>query len=244
MATVTILIIEDELIVSEDLKLTLEELGYGVSGQAVSYEEAINLLDKELPDLALIDIYIEGPKDGIELAQTIRQKYNIPLIFLTSFADKKTVERAKQIQPDGYLVKPFEPKDLYASIEIAFSNFVNKTKSTLPSDPNNFLLKDCIYIRKDYAFEKICFNDLKWITARGNYLELHCKEKKHLIRSTLKDLMDRLPNEHFMQVHRSHLVNVQYIELVDYDFVTVHNKKIPIGRSYLESIQKRLNISF
>jgi len=105
MSTIRILIVEDELIIAEDIKIELESLGYEVIGIAATYDEAIELFNNYHPDVMLVDILIAGGKDGIDLARTIRKKEDLPLIFLTSYADKGTVERAKQVKPLTMLTK-------------------------------------------------------------------------------------------------------------------------------------------
>lgn len=169
------------------------------------------------------------------LAETIREKYNLPFIFITSHSDAATVERAKSVHPDGYLVKPFEKKDLYTSIEIAFSNFISKEEKEVEKE-NSFFLKDSIFIRKDYLLIKIRFNELRWVKSDGNYLDLYCKDEKHLVQ--------RLPASRFLQVHKSYLVNLEHIRSIDHRYVRIDDDMIPIGRAFLDDIKKILDISF
>lgn len=241
MSKVKILVVEDELIIAEDIRMMLEDLGYTVIGTVPDYSEAVELIDKNLPDVVLIDILLAGEKDGITLAETIREKYNLPFIFITSHSDTVTVERAKSVHPDGYLVKPFEKKDLYTSIEIAFSNFISKEEKEVEHE-NSFFLKDSIFIRKDYLLIKIRFNELKWVKSDGNYLELYCKDEKHLVRSSMKNFVQRLPVNRFLQVHKSYLVNLEYIKSIDHRNVRIDEEMIPIGRAFLDDIKKILDI--
>ena len=241
MSKVKILVVEDELIIAEDIRMMLENLGYEVIGTAPGYSEAIGLMNKDLPDVVLIDILLAGGKDGIALAETIREKHNLPFIFITSHSDNATVERAKLVHPDGYLVKPFEKKDLFTSIEIAFSNFISK-KETEVEKEDSFFLKDSIFIRKDYLLVKIRFDDLKWVKSDGNYLELYCINEKHLVRSSMKKFSQRLPANRFLQVHKSYLVNLEHIKSIDHRNVRIDDELIPIGRAFLDDIKKILDI--
>ena len=241
MSKVKILVVEDELIIAEDIRMMLEDLGYEVIGTVPDYSEAIELLDKNLPDVVLIDILLAGEKDGITLAETIREKYNLPFIFITSHSDTATVERAKSVHPDGYLVKPFEKKDLYTSIEIAFSNFISKEETEVEKE-DSFFLKDSIFIRKDYLLVKIRFNDLKWVKSDGNYLDLYCTDEKHLVRSSMKNFVQRLPANRFLQVHKSYLVNLEHIRSIDHRNVRIDDELIPIGRAFIDDIKKILDI--
>jgi DNA-binding NtrC family response regulator len=114
-----ILIVEDEQIVAVDLEGQLERLGYQVAGLAVSGEDACRMVASEHPDLILMDIRLDGPMDGIDTAHRIRQSREVPILFLTAYCDAATLQRAKQVEPYGYLVKPFVPSDLNAAIQMA-----------------------------------------------------------------------------------------------------------------------------
>ena len=115
----SILIVEDEGIVALDLQQTLIKLGYRVSGMAASAEEAIASIAEHRPDLALMDIRIEGARDGVETAQTLKSEYGVPAVFLTAHADEATLERAKLTEPIGYLIKPVKAAELRSVIEVA-----------------------------------------------------------------------------------------------------------------------------
>ena len=114
-----ILIVEDEQIVAVDIERVLQRLGYRVAGTACSAEEACRLAAESAPDLVLMDVRIDGPLDGIDAARQIHRTSDVPVVFLTAFTDDETLERAKDIEPYGYLVKPFNERDLQATIEVA-----------------------------------------------------------------------------------------------------------------------------
>ena len=118
-----ILIVEDQLIIAMDLRLTLEGLGYGVTGIAGTAEECFQYLEKEIPDLVLMDIMLSGNVDGISTAEAIHKKFEIPIIYLTAHSDENSLLRANLTGPYGYIVKPIEERDLYTSIEIALHRF-------------------------------------------------------------------------------------------------------------------------
>lgn len=121
MTTYKILIVEDEAIVALDIARRLEKMDYEVIGRLASGEEALELIAKQPPDLVLMDINLQGEMDGIDTATTIYKTYNIPVIYLTAYAGKSTLERAKQSKPYGYILKPFKEKELHATIEVALS---------------------------------------------------------------------------------------------------------------------------
>jgi putative nucleotidyltransferase with HDIG domain len=113
-----ILVVEDERIVAEDIKVRLQKLGYSVPSIARSGEEAIEKAKSIRPDLVLMDIVLDGEMDGVEAASTIKSLYDIPVVYLTAHADPKTLERAKITEPFGYVLKPFGDRDLNISIDI------------------------------------------------------------------------------------------------------------------------------
>lgn len=132
MSAVRVLIVEDEPLVAEDIAGCLESIQFEVAGIAYSAERGLELLDSERPDAALLDITLAGAMDGIQLGQHIRDRFNIPFIFLTSHSDRQTLERAKQTRPSGYLIKPFDETDLMTSLEVALFNHVDQRSGSAP----------------------------------------------------------------------------------------------------------------
>ncbi|WP_353117154.1 response regulator [Nitratidesulfovibrio sp.] len=115
----SIVIVDDEQIVALDIRRTLERLGYAVPAMAADGEEAVRMAGELRPDLVLMDIRLRGPMDGIEAAGRIAAQYGVPVVFLTAFSDAATLERAKACGPFGFLVKPFEERELHSTIEVA-----------------------------------------------------------------------------------------------------------------------------
>jgi diguanylate cyclase (GGDEF)-like protein/PAS domain S-box-containing protein len=123
MKNARILIVEDESIVALDIKRRLTSLGYIIVGQASSGEDAIRLAIQTKPDLILMDIKIKGPLDGIEASEQIRSQQDVPIIFLTAFADENTLQRARITGPSGYILKPFQERELAISIDMALYKY-------------------------------------------------------------------------------------------------------------------------
>lgn len=119
MAQERIVIVEDEAVVAEDLRATLIKLGYRVIGMADTGADAIAVAERERPDIVLMDIRLKGAMDGIEAAETITVQQNIPVTYLTAYADDKTLERAKATMPYGYILKPFDERDINTTLQIA-----------------------------------------------------------------------------------------------------------------------------
>ncbi len=128
-----ILIVEDEPIIAEDIAEILQKNEFLVTNIAYNKEDALLELASNLPDMALLDINLNNNKmDGIEIAENIQSKYQIPFIYITSYSDKNTLEKAKRTEPSGYIVKPFNEASLCSSIEIAYYNHTQKNKHHFP----------------------------------------------------------------------------------------------------------------
>ncbi len=119
MTKARIMVVEDESIIAEDIKLSLQGMGYEVAGVIYSGEDAVKEAEELKPDLVLMDIVLRDKMNGIDAADNIRTRLNIPIIYLTAYADEKTIERAKITEPFGYIIKPFDDKELHSAIETA-----------------------------------------------------------------------------------------------------------------------------
>ncbi|MCJ7813181.1 response regulator, partial [bacterium] len=116
---VSILVVEDERIVAEDIRGSLRNIGYSVSAIVSSGEEAIIQMERVRPDIILMDIVIQGEMSGIQTAEVIRSRFDIPIVYLTAYADEETLEKAKITEPFGYILKPYNDRELYSTIEMA-----------------------------------------------------------------------------------------------------------------------------
>lgn len=133
MSEISVLIVEDEPLIAEDIASSLDEINYKVAGIAYDSEKAIDFLHSRKPDLALLDINIKGSKDGIEIATFIKEHYNIPYVFLTSYSDRITLERVKPTMPYGYILKPFSTKNLISTLELALYRHSQEQRGRIPN---------------------------------------------------------------------------------------------------------------
>ena len=115
----TILVVEDEALIASYIRDVLEESGFVVAGMASSAPEALSLADEHRPTLALVDIRLAGPMDGVEVAQSLRERFNVATIFLSGIDDPDTIGRAKVAGPLGFLKKPFRPSQVFNALERA-----------------------------------------------------------------------------------------------------------------------------
>jgi PAS domain S-box-containing protein len=161
MANGEILVVEDESIVALDLKRCLQNLGYQVNRVTAAGEKAIKMVAAQKPDLVLMDIRLQGEMDGIEAAKVIHSDYDVPVVYLTAYADDQTLQNATAAVPYGYLLKPFEPRELKTTIEVAL--FKHKIEQELKESQERFREifqqnLDGIVLIKRHNFEPIDLN--------------------------------------------------------------------------------------
>ncbi|MFN8357784.1 MAG: response regulator transcription factor [Spirosomataceae bacterium] len=133
MSEIRILIVEDEPLIATDIEQCLDNLDFRVSGIAYDPTDALHELANNQPDVVLLDINLSSDQmDGIDLAQVVKEKYQIPVIFLTSYSDRPTLDKAKRTAPAGYILKPFDERTLLATLEISLYNFAQRQKYQQP----------------------------------------------------------------------------------------------------------------
>lgn len=374
----TILVVEDESIVAKDIQNTLTRLGYHVPATASSANTAFDKLDEFKPDLVFLDIKLKGDIDGIQIAERIKTEYDIPVIFLTSFVDKATLDRAKVTEPYAYLVKPYNEPDLQSAVEMALykskkdketksdknlyaralshldeaviitdvegkiifmnqraenmlgygnesaggkflselikvqSEFVQlsqredfykailngkdlsvndaeisvshsgksikgnfssspvkdekgslsgnafviresnaaATQSTKPvavsaSEANlpfdNLIIQNSFFVKKGSMLVKVFLDNIQWIQAMDNYVIIQTNTDQFVIHSTMRDIEMKLPPTKFMRVHRSYIISLEKVSVLDENTIVINDKTIPIGKSYKDAFMERLN---
>ncbi|MEW6493813.1 MAG: ATP-binding protein [Cyanobacteriota bacterium] len=190
MPNAKLLIVEDEEIVAFDIESTLKDLGYQVLGIVASGEDAIATAARTQPDLVLMDIMLKGSIDGIEAAREIRSLMNLPVLYLTAYADTTTFERAKETEPFGYLIKPFEEKELQTSIEIALARHQSeeRMRQKLKQEQANNEQKSHFISIASHEFR----TPLATIYSSSALLQRYCQ-----------DAMNEKKSKHFQQIQTS-----------------------------------------
>lgn len=206
-----------------------------------TYDDALKMLRNDAPDLLLIDIILAGDKDGIDLAEVINNEFNLPFIFLTANSDAATVNRAKQVKPYAYLVKPFTESDLYSSIEIAFNNYNESTgnRNSLQHETPGF--KNSFFIKEGNIFHRVELSDILYVESDNVYLNIYTSKKHYLARMKLDDFIQQSGNENFIRVHRSYAVNLKHLESIGNLSVKAGGKEIPLNKNYREEILHLIN---
>jgi DNA-binding LytR/AlgR family response regulator len=224
---IKILIVEDEMIIAANISLQLKNLGYDVTSIISRGEEVLLDIEKNMPNIILMDINLKGDLDGVDIVHLIQKKHTIPVIYITANADEVNFNRAKQTHPYAFISKPFKKIDLQHALELTVQRLKEENEINSPSD-DTFVLSDSIYIRSSDKMVKVVIKNVLYIEAERNYCKIHCKEKELLIVSTLKDLDEKLPAKHFLRIHRSFIVNISHIDEIATSHVVIAKKAIPI----------------
>lgn len=233
-------VVEDEVIIADNIVRILKNLGYEVSGPALDYASAIEMIETECPDIVLLDINLKDEKDGIDLGSVLKSKYRIPFIYLTANTEYKNIERTKLTNPSGYILKPFTNEEIYASIEICIHNFTDNN-STKYED--SYLIKDSIFIKNGNYFNKLRFEDVLYIEADHVYVLIITKESKVMVRSSFQSFLQQIDMTRFIQVHRKYAVNLNYIDSINLHNVIVGGYTIPISKNFRDDLLKKLRLT-
>jgi two-component system response regulator LytT len=212
-----ILIVDDEVLMAEFLKDLLIGLNYSQLELAHNKRRAIERIEDFKPNLILLDIRMNDEIEGIELAEIINEQYKMPFIYITAHSDKETIQRALNTKPLGYITKPFKQADVYATIKIAEESFKSKQEEFL-------VFKD------GYIHTKLPINDILFVEASDNYIDIHSNNKKYTLRNTLEWFKENTPDYLFHRTHRSYIVNITKITKSSRKSVFINNIEIPVSR--------------
>ena len=216
MGKVNVLLVEDESIVAKDIQLSLKRLGYNVLGIENTGEKAISSARKLDPDIIIMDIMLKGKINGIEASEKIRKEQNIPIIYLTAYADENTLSKAKITEPYAYIIKPYKEIDLHTSIEMALYKHskeleILKERDMLYNIVENKDNTEYIFVKSKSRLIKLNTNDVIYIEALKDYVVINTSAARYTIHSTMKDIQKKMPEDKFLRVHRSYIVNLNKI---------------------------------
>jgi DNA-binding LytR/AlgR family response regulator len=251
MEKINIFIVEDESIVAKDIQNSLIKLGYNVVGIANNGVDAIEKVVALAPDLVLMDIMIKGNLTGIEASEKIKEQINVPVIFLTAYADESTLTRAKITEPYGYILKPFKEIDLHSNIEMAI--YKHRKDAALLKE-RDFLYSlvenkeegsnDMLFVKANGKLVKVHLKDIYYVEALKDYVTINTLYARYTVHSTMKEIDKKLGNGEFARIHRSFIARLDKIQSIDSQNVILEDDKkvIPVGGAYKEELLQRLNM--
>lgn len=236
MTAINVLIVEDKVLIAEDIATKLRKHGLEVTGIYDTGEEALEAVKTTRPDLVLMDIELAGAMDGISAAHVLTQEYDIPVIYLSDFADQRTLDRAKKTQPAAYITKPFVEADLVRAIDIAFTN-ANTHAAKRP------VKKDHVFLREDnQVFTRLRLDDILYLKADRAYCSIVTEAREHKFSTSMNHIWDQLGHDDFVRAHRSYVVNLNRITSLDGNVIHLGKKQVQMSDGFREEVLGRLKI--
>lgn len=231
------LIVEDEFITANLLKGYLQELGHNVVAMAKNAIEAIDYLDHEVIDFVFLDIQIQGSKDGIWLAKKIQKDYHLPFIFISANSEAFTVKKAAKAEPLGFIVKPFQKNEIFATIEVALENFDIRKSNSNGNNGGEFT-----FIKTTNGYRKLRYKDITHVKSEQKYITVYYRGGEMLLRFGLQEFSETLPDNMFIRVHRSFLVNSEKVDHINPSSILLGDIVIPISATYKDEISTVFSI--
>ncbi|MFO7873845.1 MAG: response regulator [Bacteroidales bacterium] len=249
MNKLNILIVEDEFLVAADIEESLLSLGYEVQNTVASGKAAIKEVEKQLPDLILMDIILKEEMTGIEAATLIREKHDVPVIFLTANADVSTIEKAKVSLPYGYIIKPFSEKDLQTNIEIARYKFENDIQSKMESDQfNEFFqpkttVRNELIIEGEAGLEKINLPNVYYVEQFEGKSKVYLRESEVVVNDDLNSIEKHFPENTFVRVSQDYIVNIDKVFIAKHPELIIADRMsvITVDDDYRDLLEAMLH---
>ena len=238
MEPVKILIVEDELLTAERMQRALERHGCRITAVSRSEEQALVAIEKEKPDLILMDIRLEEKQEGISAAQKIKKTYSLPIIFITQLKDEEIFKQAKETFPQSYLTKPYNDSDLIHAVELAIQNSGNWLKNRKIKIIEQ--IKDGIFLIQTGSTQKtkLLYEDLLFIKASKAYTEIFYEvkgiiaKKPYQVTLSSNHVFEQIACQTIVKVHRSSYINTKKIDSFKPPFVYIHDVKIRVSKAY------------
>lgn len=242
MSTPKILIVEDNLLHAEKAIFILDKLGYPQTQHAETLSKARQLVKSFFPDLILLDIQLNEEISGIELAEEIKTEQNIPIIFLTSLEEKFVFERAGQTQPDAILYKPLKEDNLKNTIQLALLKSA-QSQNPKAEKAEQVETPKTVFVKVGNSLKKITLADIVYVAVSyKNYCDIHTLEKSYAVKTSLSELEQTLNFYKLIRVHRTALVNLDFVEEINEKELTLKTPlaSLEIGGSYKKELQERI----
>lgn len=235
MEKALVLIVEDNVLTAKSIEAMVLDHGMEVIGICKSGEEALEVVQKRIPDIVIMDIRLAGKMDGIKTAAALQKIEKMPVIYLSDYTDKGTVRKAKETQPVNYLSKPFTEPDLIRAIEIAIYN-ANEQRAKIDSN------EEFIFVKTGKAYSKLQYNDIIYIEAERSYCKIHTGDNVYKQSINMSSVAAQLSAERFIKIHRSYIVNIRKVTQFAGDEVTVAGHKLPVSDQHRAELMTRLKI--
>lgn len=245
MKAASILLVEDDHIIAANLQEQLEEQGYRITGHATNSDEALQLFREERPDIALLDIELNGSKlDGIELSIALYDISPLPILFLSSHDKREFVERAKRAPMVQYVLKSAPIEQLLIALDTAFAAFYSRRPVSVPGPGPSvsgcalYAAQDFFFVRQDHRHVRVEVADIRWVEAMEHAVKIVTDAKAIAFSVRLKSFLEQVPHASLIRTHRSWAVNTGHVLAYHRGRVMVRyregTQEIPISDTYRE----------
>lgn len=230
LANNKVLIVEDEVIIAESIKLYLFQLGYENIKMAHDFTTAVSLIETWQPLIVLLDIQLENDDDGIRLGKIVNE-LRIPFMYITANIDNNTTQRILETKPSGFISKPIKPNEF--KINLHMLNLQSELSQTIKVTLSN-------------GSDKLHFyeNQLNYLMSDANYIEVHLDDARHIIRNTLDGCLQELNSNKFVRIHRSYVVAIDRVIRLNPSSAELKDVVLPVSRSHHSSLKQALKTRF
>jgi len=238
------MIVEDEALLASMMEMQVDVLGHHLIASVTDSAKALEIFDKNTVDIVLMDININGPYDGVELTEMIRSKQNqyVEIIFVTSNHDDMSFRRASRTQPAAFITKPFTEVQLQRSIGLVAQKIVEDSPAEQDTEPS-LVEQGTLFIKKKNLIKKVSIADIYYLESDGRYCRVYTSSEMLLANTTLKDMMDRMPKDQFLQCHRRYVINITKVKSinVEEDMIIMEERSVPMSRREKDKILGKMN---
>ena len=180
-----------------------------------------------------MDIHLRDGSDGIETARQVKEKLDVPIIYLSDHIDDKTVDRAKVTRPANYLSKPFNENDLVRAVKLAVHNKTSEPQDSIKaSQHEHSLLEDSVFIKNQYVAEKVRYDDILFLEADRSYCKVITRDKDYTLSTSMNKVWEQIKNDSFIRVHRSFVVNIKNITGIEGNILKIHGHQIQVNKEF------------
>ena len=246
MAAFKALIVEDHPLHAEKLELMLEDIGLEVVAMADNALDALALLGEHEVDLLLLDIELTGSFSGIDLAERVRKTSRVPIIYTTSVRDAGERGRAVATNPEAYLYKPIKEDALATAIELAMHRSMQQAApATEAEEEAGNPLNNALFVRVGNVLKKVPFETIVYVhVSTKNYCDIRTTERTLSPKTSLNELGKALPEQQFMRVSRSYLINLAFVQEINEreQHIETGFEPVTIGAAYKQELYQRMNL--
>jgi DNA-binding LytR/AlgR family response regulator len=215
---IKVVIVEDEVIIAESIKLYLVQMGCKEIKMAHDIQSAEQLILAWQPSIVLLDIHLEKDDDGIVLGAKLNE-LKIPFMFITANTDNTTTQRILETYPTGFISKPVRPNEFKINLHMLVRQYEKNGKRLITISNGS---------------DHIQFHEtqLNYLMSVGNYIEVHLEERRYIIRNTLEKCLQEMNSDIFVRIHRSYVVSIDKVTNLSANSVEISNEELPISRTY------------